>query len=119
MNDVTHELKDWLVRTQREQLGTNMQLGQIQERPKIRYTELPEDLSNSPNAKEWNFYRREVGRLLAEGNEGRWVLIKGEKIIGIADTESEVNQLRLKQFFMQPVLMKQIREWEPVLRGGG
>src|SRR5262245_60921326 len=44
----------------------------------IPYTELPEDTSGGRGAREWNLYRREAGRLLAEGHEGRWVLIQGE-----------------------------------------
>jgi hypothetical protein len=119
MNNADLELSDWLARTQREQLGANEQHRQSLDRPKIHYAELPEDKSNSPIAREWNYYRREVGRLLTEGNEGRWILIKGEEIIGICDTEEEANRFRLERFFMQPVLMKQIHEWEPVLRGGG
>jgi hypothetical protein len=89
------------------------------ERPTVHYTELPEDASGGPIADEWNFYRREVGRLLAEGHEGRWVLIKGEKIIGIWDTEEEADQVRLQSFLMQPVLLKQVAVREPILRGGG
>jgi len=89
------------------------------ERPTIPYTELPEARSDGPITAEWNFYRREVGRLLAEGHEGRWVLIKGEAIVGIWDTEAEGEQVRLQRFFMQPVLLKQICSREPVLRGGG
>src|SRR5271165_5087894 len=89
------------------------------QRPVIHHTELPEDTSDGPIAREWNFYRREVGRLLAEGNEGKWVLIKGEKIIGIWDTEEEANQVRLQRFRLQHVLMKKIQTSEPVLRCGG
>jgi hypothetical protein len=89
------------------------------ERPTIHYTELPEDTSGGPIAGEWNFYRREVSRLLAEGHEDRWVLIEGEKIIGIWDTEEEADEARLQNFLMQPVLLKQICVREPVLRGGG
>ena len=39
------------------------------QRPTIHYTELPEDTPDSPLYQEWNTYRREVGRLLAEGHE--------------------------------------------------
>ena len=89
------------------------------ERPTIHWTDLPEDASGGPLATEWNVYRKQVGRLLAEGHEGRWVLIKGEEIIGIWDTENEADQVRLQRFLMQPVLFQQIREREPILRGGG
>ncbi len=88
------------------------------ERPTIHYTELPESASDSPIATEWNFYRREVGRLLAQGLEGKWVLIKGEEIIGIWNMEEEADQFRLKHFLKQPVLLKQLCAQEPVLRGG-
>src|SRR5438105_1492409 len=40
----------------------------------IHYTQLPESPPGSPMAGEWDLYRREVGRLLAEGNEGKWIL---------------------------------------------
>jgi hypothetical protein len=53
------------------------------EPPAIDYTELPDGSADSPIASEWKVYRREVGRLLAEGHENRWVLIKGVEIIGI------------------------------------
>jgi hypothetical protein len=88
-------------------------------RPTIHYTELPEDTTSSALATEWNYYRGEVGRLLAEGHEGQWVLIKGQKIIGLWDTELEADEVRLRQFPGRPVLLKQIREREPVIRGGG
>ena len=55
----------------------------------IPYAELPAPQADGPNALEWNFYRREVGRLLAEGQEGKFILIKGEDIIGIWDTQEE------------------------------
>src|SRR5579872_2164036 len=105
MSETTRELKDWLVQTQKEQLSNAVQLVKIEERPKIHYTKLPEDPANDITARDWNFYCREVGRLLAEGNEGRWVLIHGEKIIGIWDTVEEVDRVRLDRFFMQPVVM--------------
>ncbi len=89
------------------------------ERPTIPFTELPEDTSDNPRAGEWNFYRREVGRLLAEGHEVRWILIHNGAIVGLWDTEDEADRIRLQRFPMQPVLLKQICALEPVLRGGG
>ncbi len=80
----------------------------------IHWTQLPED--TGPLATESNFYRREVGRLIAEGHERRWVLIKGEKIIGIWDTRDEALTVATERFFQQSVLVKQILEWEPLLR---
>ena len=48
-------------------------------------------------SQEWNFYRREVGRLLAEGQEGSWLLIKGDDIIGIWDTQEEAEAVALSE----------------------
>jgi hypothetical protein len=84
--------------------------------PTIPYTELPDCKPDSPLYREWNFYRREVGRLLAEGHEGRFVLIKGEEVIGIWDTEEETRAIALQKYLMQPCLIHQIRSREPLLR---
>jgi hypothetical protein len=42
----------------------------------VHYTELAKAKQGDTFFHEWNGYRREVGRLLAEGQEGRHVLIK-------------------------------------------
>jgi hypothetical protein len=87
-------------------------------RPTISYTQLPDGPPDSPITTEWNFYRRIVGRLLAEGNEGKWLLIKNEEIVGIWDTEADAHTVRRERFLMQPVLLKQILAREPILRIG-
>jgi hypothetical protein len=99
--------------------GERNRLGQSVERPSIHFSELPESTPDSPIATEWNFYLTQVGRLLTEGHAGKWVLIKGEAIIGIWDAEEDADQVRLQKFSMQHVLLKQICVREPVLRGGG
>jgi hypothetical protein len=86
--------------------------------PTIPYTHLPDAPPDSPIATEWGFYRRIVGRLLTEGHEGKWLLIKGEQLVGIWDTMAEADVVRLERFAMQPVLMKQVLAREPVLRIG-
>jgi hypothetical protein len=87
------------------------------EPPTIHYTELPNSEPNSPICQEWNHYRREVPRLLAEGQEGRFLLIKGEEIIGIWDTQEEAKAVALQKYLMQPCLIHQILTREPILRG--
>jgi|SRR6516225_8389593 hypothetical protein len=86
------------------------------ETPTIAYTELPDGSPDSPTANEWNLYRREVGRLLAEGHENRWVLIKGQEIIGIWDTEADARAVALQKYLMQPCLIQQVRRREPIVR---
>ncbi len=84
----------------------------------IPYTQLPESPPGNPTATEWNFYRRAVGRLLADGREGQWLLLKGEEIVGIWFTLAEAEAVRQERFPGQPVLVKQILAQEPALRIG-
>jgi hypothetical protein len=82
----------------------------------IPWNEIPEDTSGGPLATEWNFYRREVGRLLAEGHEGKWLLIKGEAIIGIWDRREDAFATASERYLFQPCLVRQILAAEPLLR---
>jgi hypothetical protein len=86
------------------------------ERPTIPSSELPPAQPDSPLYEEWEFYRREVGRLLAEGQEGRFILIQGEEIIGIWDTAEDAEAVAHHRYFMQPCLIHQVRSREPLLR---
>src|SRR5262245_53082280 len=88
------------------------------EQPTIHYSQLPDGPPDSPIATAWNFYRRTISRLLAEGHQGKWVLIKNEEIVGIWDTEGEAGAVRVERFLLQPVLIKQILAQEPILRIG-
>ena len=83
--------------------------------PKIHYTELSADKPDSPLYHEWETYRREVGRLLAEGNEHRWVLIKGEQVVGHWNTRDKAILIGYCKFPNQAFLVHQIREREPLL----
>ena len=86
--------------------------------PTIHYTELPASKPGEPLAEEWETYRREVGRLLAEGNEGRFILIKGQQIIGIWDREEDALATAYQKFLLQPFLVHQILERERIYRIG-
>lgn len=86
------------------------------EPPTIHYTELPEAKPDSPLYREWEVYRREAARLLAEGNAGRHVLIKGAQIIGVWDTHDEAAAAGYQRFLGQPFLVHQIQKRERVLR---
>jgi hypothetical protein len=82
----------------------------------ISYTELPEAKTDSPLYREWNTYRHEAGRLLAEVNSNRHVLIKGDRIVGIWNTHDEALAGGYREFPGQPFLVHQIQERERVLR---
>jgi hypothetical protein len=64
---------------------------------------------------EWNLFRRELPRLLAEGHEGRWILIKGEEIIGLFDTDAEARGVGVRRFGLASMLLQQVlRCYRPV-----
>src|SRR5947209_1504753 len=67
----------------------------------IPSTELPEPPPGDVLFHAWNCYRREAGRLLAEGHEGKFVLIKGEEIIGLWDTREEAPDVALQRYLLQ------------------
>jgi hypothetical protein len=84
----------------------------------IHYTQLPPSKPGHQLAEEWETYRREVGRLLAEGNEGRYIIIKGREIIGIWDTQKEALAAADRRFPLQSFFFHQIQERERILRIG-
>src|SRR5262249_1779766 len=88
-------------------------------RPTIPYTQLAEAQPGDRLYLEWNTYRREVGRWLAEGQEGRWVLIKGETVVGVFDTWDEAWTEGCQRYLLTPMLVHQIRTEEPVYRQRG
>src|SRR5262245_17208655 len=89
------------------------------EPPTVHYTELPEAKAGEALYLEWNTYRREVARLLAEGHEGKFVLIKDETILGRFDTWEEARNAGLERFLLTPFLVREIRTREPYLRVRG
>lgn len=82
----------------------------------VHYSELREAQPGEPFADEWNTYRREVGRWLAEGLEGRHVLIKGEQILGIYQTSEEAEAVGWYRYGPHSYFVHPIRTEEPYLR---
>jgi hypothetical protein len=117
MND-RREFLEWYANEERKRMVPCPPLPPI-ERPTIHYTELPEATAAHQLCTEWNFYRSQVARLLAEGQQGRWILIVGQEIIGIWDTFEEALQVKNQRFPFRDVVLRQILEREPILRGGG
>jgi hypothetical protein len=88
-----------------------------EEHASIDYAELPEDKAGDLVARDWNYYCRQAGRLLADGHEGKWVLIKDERIVGIWDTRDAAENVAAERYLMQSVLIHQVLRREPILRG--
>src|SRR5262249_49384613 len=89
------------------------------ERPSIPYTELPEPRPGDAFFREWTTYRREIGRLLAEGHEGRFVLIKGEAVEGLYETWDEARRAGLARHLLEQFFVKRLLSREPLLRFAG
>ena len=76
MTTAEHKLYDRIIEAERERMLADPPPPPAPvEPPTIHFSELPAAAAGGRGAAEWNFYRREVGRLLAGGHEGRWVLI--------------------------------------------
>ena len=87
------------------------------DRHTIHYTELLPARLDEPLGVEWEFYRREVGRLLAEGYEGKHVLIKGEQILGFFDTARAALEEGYKRFLLREAfLVHQVQTRERMSR---
>jgi hypothetical protein len=84
--------------------------------PTVHFTELAEAKPDSPLYQEWKTYLREVGRLLAEGNLDRHVLVKDDQIIGLWDTHDMAMTGGYQRFPGEPFLVHQVQERESVLR---
>jgi hypothetical protein len=52
-------------------------------------------------------YRRELPRLLAEGHEGRFVLIKGNEVLSVWDTFGDAHQAGRERFGMGEIFLAQ------------
>jgi hypothetical protein len=78
----------------------------------IHYTQLPPAPPGSSLAVEWDFYRREVGRLIAEGHEGRHVLIRGEQILGFFDRREAALEVAYDLYLGQAFLVHRIQTRE-------
>jgi hypothetical protein len=86
------------------------------EYPTIHHTELQPFRPGDALAVEWEVYRREVGRFLAEGYEGKHVLIKGEEIVGFFDTRIAALDVAYERFLGQPFLVHQVQTRERLIR---
>ena len=84
-------------------------------RPVVHYTELVPSHPGSELASEWEVFRRELPRLLAEGHEGKHVLIKGERIVGLY-LSFDAGLLEGRRLFPgQPIAVQLVSEWQPLL----
>jgi hypothetical protein len=84
--------------------------------PTIHYTKMAEPQPDSPIFREVQTFRRELPRLLAEGHEGKWALVKGEEIIALFETLDEGHRAGREKYLFQPFIIQPVCEWQPLIR---
>jgi hypothetical protein len=65
--------------------------------------------------REMETYHRELPRLLAEGREGQFALIRGDTVDSLWTTEDEAYEAGCKRFGLDLFLVKQVLRDEPVV----
>lgn len=82
----------------------------------IHYTELPDLPPGHLLQREWDFFRRELPRLLAEGHEGKVALVKGEEVVGLYPTREAAMCAGYEKFLLDTFMVHKILTEEPMLR---
>ncbi len=82
----------------------------------VPWSALPAAEQGTPLAEEWETYRREVGQWLAEGQAGRYALIKRQEIVGLYDTWQAAREEGLRRYLLEPFFVHLIRAEEPCVR---
>jgi hypothetical protein len=116
MKETEEDLIVRLHREEAERMRREGPLPQLAETPSIPHTDLPQAHPDSLLFVEWDTYRREVRRLLAEGKEGQFALIKGQQLVVMYATEREALDRAYRLFPCQLFLVHQVREREPLLQ---
>ncbi len=89
-------------------MGTDMNAAKPAERkPKINITASGEK-ALAMYEKEIATYVRELPRLLEEGEEGRFALIKDDEILSIWDTDGDAIQAGAEKFGLDPICVMKI-----------
>jgi hypothetical protein len=121
LEDIPQEVHDEIARKHIEACLRAAREGRC-EPPRLRasrtvhYTELRPISPSQPLGTEWNTYCREVGRLIAEGREGKFVLIGGETILGVFDTWSAARRAGMDRFGVTAsFFVHEVLTQEPVL----
>jgi hypothetical protein len=85
----------------------------------VSFSELPALPPDNTFFHEWQTYRREVAKLIADGLEGKWVVIKGNAIQGVFEGWKLGYRFGLDRNKQQTFLLHQILTHEPIHRIDG
>ncbi len=110
---MTEDADELVTRLHREEIERIRNEPAPTERPAPSHPELPDVRAGSPVAEEWAIYRGEVGRLIREGSQGKFALIKVGQPISLWDTLHDAVQAGQVLHGQAPCLVQQV--W-PYLR---
>jgi hypothetical protein len=65
--------------------------------------------------REWVTYQCRLPELLARYGEGPFVLIHGNEVVAVFDTQDEAMRLGYQRWLWEPFMVHQIRAVEPVV----
>jgi len=117
MTETGRELVERMHRQALEQLQSEPH-PELGGRPDEQQIDLPPAEPGSPYAEEWETYRNEVGRLLAEGCKDRFALIKRGQPITVWDSLRDAGQAARLLYGSEPCLIQQIGPRLRPLRAG-
>jgi hypothetical protein len=117
---MTEDGRELVLRQHREEIERlrNLPSAPRTECPEQSKLELPEVEPGSAVAAEWAIFQREVERLLQEGQQGRFAIIKGDQPITVWDTLRDAVQAAHLLYGHEPCLVQQVLPYLPSLRVG-
>jgi len=83
-----------------------------------RPQDLPDLPEEHPLAQEWKTFKREIGRLLMEGHNGRHALIKADQVLSVWDTFDDAYQAGCDRFGLGVFMVQEIQPVERPIRIG-
>jgi hypothetical protein len=113
---MTDEQESLVARLHREEVERLR--GQQLPPPELPAITLPEEPADPALAAEWQMFRREVARLLADGQRGRFALVKVGHSLTIWDTLADAARAGRLLFGTEPCLVQEIQPSLRALRVG-
>jgi hypothetical protein len=83
----------------------------------VMIDQVPDVPDSEPLAREWKTFKREVGRLVAEGHAGRFAIVKGDQVVSVWDTPRDAEQGGRERFGQESFLVQEVQLFLRPLQG--
>ena len=80
--------------------------------------QVPDIPDDKPGAQEWRAFKREVGRLIHDGQAGKFAIFKGDRLVGVWDTPGQAVLANFDRFGDEPFLLQEIQLYVRPMRWG-